>query len=54
VGHFGDAVIFDAGEEWSYDARTTRSKSRNTPFDGAKMLGRVKATICEGRLVYHC
>lgn len=54
VGHFGDAVIFDAGEEWSYDARTTRSKSRNTPFDGAKMLGRVKATICEGRLLYHC
>jgi len=54
VGHFGDAVIFDAGEEWSYDARMTRSKSRNTPFDGAKMLGRVKATICEGRLVYHC
>jgi len=22
------------------------------PFDGAAMLGRVRATICEGRIVY--
>jgi dihydroorotase len=53
VGHYADVVIFDAGEQWLYDAKSTRSKSRNTPFDGAEMLGRVRATICEGRLVYH-
>jgi dihydroorotase len=52
VGHYADVVIFDAGAEWLYDAKTTRSKSRNTPFDGAEMLGRVRATICEGRIVY--
>jgi dihydroorotase len=52
VGHFADAVVFDAGAEWRYDAKATLSKSRNTPFDGAEMLGRVKATICEGRVVY--
>jgi dihydroorotase len=52
VGHFGDVVIFDAGAEWRFDATASRSKSRNTPFDGAEMLGRVKATICEGRVVY--
>jgi dihydroorotase len=52
VGHFADVVVFDAGAEWRYDAKATRSKSRNTPFDGAEMLGRVKATICEGRVVY--
>jgi dihydroorotase len=51
-GHLADVVIFDAGAAWQYDAKTTRSKSRNTPFDGAEMLGRVKATICEGRIVY--
>ena len=51
-GHYGDIVIFDAGAAWRYDAAQTRSKSRNTPFDGAEMLGRVKATICEGRVVY--
>ena len=36
--------------EWSFDVAKSRSKSRNTPFDGAAMLGRVMATICEGRL----
>ena len=52
VGHFADVVVFDAGAEWRFDAKQTRSKSRNTPFDGAEMLGRVRATICEGRVVY--
>jgi len=52
VGHFADLVVFDAGAEWRFDAKGSRSKSRNTPFHGAEMLGRVKATICEGRVVY--
>jgi len=52
VGHFADLVVFDAGAEWRFEAKGSRSKSRNTPFDGAEMLGRVKATICEGRVVY--
>jgi dihydroorotase len=49
---FADLVVFDAGAEWVYKAAKTRSKSRNTPFDGASMVGRVMATICEGRVVY--
>jgi len=52
VGHFADVVVFDAGAEWRFEAKASRSKSRNTPFDGAEMLGCVKATICEGRVVY--
>ncbi|MCU1222055.1 MAG: dihydroorotase, multifunctional complex type [Edaphobacter sp.] len=52
VGSFADVVVFDAAAEWSFDATKTRSKSRNTPFDGAAMLGRVKATVCEGRVVF--
>jgi dihydroorotase len=52
VGSFADVVVFDAAAEWAYDVTKTRSKSRNTPFDGAPMLGRVSATICEGRVVY--
>jgi len=52
VGSFADVVVFDAGAEWNFDASATRSKSRNTPFDGAAMLGRVRATVCEGRVVY--
>jgi dihydroorotase len=52
IGSFADVVVFDAAAEWSFDVAKTRSKSRNTPFGGAAMLGRVMATICEGRVVY--
>jgi len=50
--HYADLVLFDAGAEWTFDANSSRSKSRNTPFDGAPMLGQVRYTICEGRVVY--
>lgn len=50
--NYADIVIFDAGAEWNFSARNSRSKSRNTPFDAAPMLGRIHATICEGRVVY--
>jgi dihydroorotase len=52
VGSWADLVLFDAAAEWNFAARDSRSMSRNTPFDGAAMLGRVRATICEGRVVY--
>jgi dihydroorotase len=52
VGSFADVVLFDAGAEWNFAAKDSRSKSKNTPFDGAPMLGRVHATVCEGRVVY--
>ena len=52
VGSFADVVLFDPAAEWSFDAKRSRSKSKNTPFDGAGMVGRVMATICEGRIVY--
>ena len=52
VGSFADVVIFDPATEWKFDVTKTRSKSRNTPFDGAPMLGRVAYTVSEGRVVY--
>jgi dihydroorotase len=51
-GHYADLVLFDASVEWTFDGNLSRSKSRNTPFDGAPMLGQVRYTICEGRVVY--
>jgi dihydroorotase len=51
-GSYADLVLFDAGAEWNFSAQHSRSKSKNTPFDGAAMLGRVRATISEGRVVY--
>jgi dihydroorotase len=44
--------VFDPAAEWNFEAKRSRSKSRNTPFNGAGMVGRVMATICEARVVY--
>jgi dihydroorotase len=52
VGSFADVVVFDPAVEWSFEAKRSRSKSKNTPFDGAAMVAKVMATICEGRVVY--
>jgi dihydroorotase len=52
LGQWGDVVVFDAGAEWPFEAAMSRSKSKNTPFDGAAMLGKVKATIVDGKVVY--
>jgi dihydroorotase len=52
VGSFADVVVFDPKAEWTYSARDTKSKSRNTPFDGWTMQGKVRWTISEGRIAY--
>jgi dihydroorotase len=52
VGSFADVVVFDPKVEWTYRARDTQSKSRNTPFDGWTMQGKVRWTISEGRIAY--
>jgi dihydroorotase len=52
VGSFADVVVFDPKAEWTYHARETQSKSRNTPFDGWTMQGKVRWTISEGCVAY--
>ncbi len=52
VGSFGDVVIFDPKDEWTYRATESLSKAKNTPFDGWAMLGKVHYTIAEGRIAY--
>jgi len=52
VGSFADVVVFDPKAEWIYAARDSKSKSRNTPFDGWAMQGKVRWTISEGRIAY--
>ncbi|MDH3264467.1 MAG: dihydroorotase [Paracoccaceae bacterium] len=47
-----DLVLFDADAPFVLDRFTLRSKSKNTPFDGAKMQGKVRATLVRGRPVY--
>ena len=52
VGAPADVAIVDANREWHVDPSRFRSKSRNTPFAGWKVKGRVTTTIVSGRVVY--
>jgi dihydroorotase len=47
-----DLVLFDAGKPIILDRFALRSKSKNTPFDGARLQGRVMATYVAGAQVY--
>ncbi len=52
VGKAADLVIFDPKASYVIDKNTFVSKSKNTPFDGRKVTGRVHATIIGGDIVY--
>ncbi|MYE33597.1 MAG: dihydroorotase [Gemmatimonadales bacterium] len=52
-GSRADIVLFDPEEEWTVDPASFRSKSRNTPFIGWEVTGRVKRTIVGGETRYH-
>jgi dihydroorotase len=52
VGAVADVTVFDAKQRWTYDVSKSRSMSRNSPFDGRKLVGKPVATIVAGRVVY--
>lgn len=47
-----DFVLFDPGAPIVVDADALRSKSKNSPFDGRRMQGKVAGTFVGGRRVY--
>ena len=49
-GADADLVIFSEGERWKVESFA--SKSSNSPFLGEEMYGKVKYTICAGKIVY--
>ena len=51
VGSPADVTIFDPRKQWTFDAKDSKSKSRNTPFGGWKLTGKVVATIVGGKIV---
>ncbi len=52
VGADADLCVVDPQEQWTVDPTKFRSKSRNTPFAGWKVKGRVKKTLVCGRVVF--
>lgn len=52
VGAPADLVLFDPNAPYLLDRFKLRSKSKNTPFDGCRMEGKVLATFVAGVQVY--
>lgn len=48
-GKPADVVLFDPEEEW--EVKEYKSKATNSPFTGWKLKGKVKYTICDGKIV---
>lgn len=51
-GSLADIVLFDPDRNWTVDAEKLHSKSKNTPFDGLELTGRVVRTILGGKTVF--
>jgi len=51
-GSVADVTVFDPKKKWTFEASKSHSKSRNTPFDGWQLIGKVVATFVGGKIVY--
>ena len=47
-GSHADVAIFDPRKKWTYRATDSHSKSKNSPFDGWQLQGKVVATVVGG------
>ena len=50
-GAYADVTIFDPTKKWTFHAADSLSKSKNSPFDGWPMQGKVVMTIVGGKQV---
>jgi dihydroorotase len=51
-GSPADVIVVDIDDPWVLDPADLKSKCKNTPFDEARLQGRVKRTIVAGRTVF--
>lgn len=52
TGALADIALVDVDKEWIVDRDKLHGKSKNTPFKGMKMKGKVVKTIFEGKVVF--
>ncbi len=50
-GKIADITIFNPDEEWTVDVSKFSSKSKNSPFDGFKLLGKPQYVIVGGKIM---
>jgi dihydroorotase len=49
AGAVANLVLFDPEQRWTVDARAMQSRSRNTPYAGMELRGKVVHTVLRGR-----
>jgi len=52
IGFPADITIIDPKQNWTVDVSAFKSKSKNSPFGGRKLKGKVVCTIVNGKVVY--
>lgn len=52
VGSSADIALVDLNEQWTVDVDSLHGKSKNTPFKGMTLTGRVKKTLLNGKVVF--
>ena len=45
VDEIADLTVFDVGEDWTFDASSNKSRSKNSPLFGKQLKGKVKAVF---------
>ena len=51
-GSEADITIIDPSQDYTVDASTFKSKSKNSPFDGWDVRGKVFSTLVKGQVIY--
>jgi dihydroorotase len=51
-GEVADITIFDPEARWVVKKEKFLSKSKNSPFVGRKLKGKILATVMDGRITY--
>lgn len=52
VGKPADIALFSKDEKWVVNPEKLHGKSKNTPFKNIELCGKVKYTVCRGKVVY--
>ena len=52
AGAPADIALIDPDECWTVDVNRLHGKSKNTPFKGKTLCGKVKMTVLDGRVVF--
>lgn len=52
-GARADVTVLDPDREWTVQRANLLSKSKNTPYDGSRLVGKPVLTVVAGRIVYN-